>query len=178
VLQPTSRATYRAREGASIEYTGRTTNRSVHWENLPVVGVSYEDGLAFAAWLDRTGEVPGARPCTSLEWERAARGADGRAYPQGEQLSPSDANFDETYGRIALAFGLDEVGSHPASDSPYGVADLLGNAWEATTGLDGKPWLKGGSFYQDRASALSTNNWPSEPTQRGIRYGLRMCTSR
>ena len=50
-------------------------------------------------WLDRTGRVPGARVCEEREWERAARGADDRMYPHGDNLEPDDANFDETYGK-------------------------------------------------------------------------------
>ena len=168
-------ATFVAETGSSLLYPERTVRSRVRWERLPVSGVSYTDGIAYAAWLDRTGRVPGARLCTVREWERAARGADGRTFPQGEQLEAKDANFDETYDRRTLAFGPDEVGTFPGSDSPYGIADLAGNVWELTTGPDGKPWSKGGSFYQGRLTAMASNNNPSEPGQRGIRYGLRIC---
>ncbi|MEJ7597237.1 MAG: bifunctional serine/threonine-protein kinase/formylglycine-generating enzyme family protein [Kofleriaceae bacterium] len=173
-LRPTTE-TFRAATDRPLVYPSRRVRAQVRWERLPVSGVSYQDGLAYAAWLDRTRRVPGARLCTVREWERAARGADGRTYPHGERLRPTDANFDETYGRTTLAFGPDEVGSFPASDSPFGIADLAGNVWELTTGPDGKPWSKGGSFYQNQLTAAATNNSPSEPGQRGIRYGLRIC---
>lgn len=173
-LKPASEILH-AEAGAPLVYPGRSERAQVRWEHLPVSGVSYTDGVAYAAWLDRTGRVPGARLCTVREWERAARGADGRTFPHGDQLGPDDANFDETYGRKTLAFGPDEVGSFPASESPYGIADLAGNVWELTTGPDGKPWSKGGSFYQGRLTAMATNNNPSEPGLRGIRYGLRIC---
>src|SRR5678815_2053151 len=96
---------------------------------LPVAAVSYEDAVAFAAWLDRSGRVRGARLCDEYEWERAARGADGRTFPTGTVLAPDDANIDVTYGREPLAFGPDEIGSHPQSRSPVGADDMAGNIW-------------------------------------------------
>ena len=74
--------------------------------------------------------MPGARLCTELEWERAARGADDRLFPHGDELDADDANFDVTYGRVDSAYGPDVVGSHPASRSPFGVDDLAGNVFE------------------------------------------------
>ena len=118
--------------GVSVVYPGRTVRREQAWERWPVVGVRVADARAYAAWLDRTGRVPGARLCTNAEWERAARGADDRLYPHGDELAPDDANWIKTYDEKAAALGPDEVGSHPASDSPFGVADLAGNAWEWT----------------------------------------------
>jgi formylglycine-generating enzyme required for sulfatase activity len=119
--------------------------------------------------------VRGARLCTAREWERAARGADGRSYPHGESLVATDANFDLTYGQQPLAYGPDEVGTHAASDSPFGVADLAGNALEWIRGLTGGPWMKGGSWYHGVISALSNNGGIGEETQRDVRIGIRVC---
>ena len=175
-IEMTTNNVLRAGEGEPLVYAERTVRRSVGWERLPVVGVSYRDGLAYTAWLDRTGRVRGARTCTVREWERAARGADGRSYPHGDTLRATEANVDETYGRKTLAYGLDEVGSFSASDSPFGVSDLAGNVWEATTGGGGGLRYKGGSFFQTRLAALSSNAAnPGEPTQRNVRIGLRVC---
>ena len=148
------------------------------WRRLPVVGVSWDDALAYSAWLDRTGRVRGARPCTELEWERAARGADGRVFPHGESLAPQDANFDETHGREGI--GPDEVGSHPASRSPFGVDDLAGNVWEMTAPVLGgsEPVMRGGSFAFARGASQAVNREPVEAGFRDVAVGLRICASR
>jgi formylglycine-generating enzyme required for sulfatase activity len=90
-------------------------------------------------------------------------------------LRASDANIDETYGRISSAFGPDEVGSFPASNSPYDVADLSGNVWELVAIAD-KPLYKGGSFYQTAFAANAENRGnPADPKLGNIRIGLRVC---
>src|SRR5262249_3922687 len=123
---------------------------------------------------------PGARLCGEREWERAARGADGRAYPGGDQLGHDDANIDDTYGRVPAAYGPDEVGSYSGSKSPYDLEDMAGNASEIT-----EPWSKelgsamqrGGAWYFDDITALSAYREVSEPTQRDPTAGLRVCAS-
>jgi formylglycine-generating enzyme required for sulfatase activity len=172
-LQPASEPYHSI--GATLTYPGRQTNRTVRWQRLPVSAVSWHDALAYLAWLDRSGRVPRARPCTAVEWERAARGADGRTFPTGDTLPASAANIDVTYGRHPRAYGPDEVGSHPASDSPFGVADMAGNTWELVRGPDGNPWVKGGSWYQGAVTAASSNHNVPDPTQRSVWTGLRVC---
>ncbi len=173
VLEVASR-TYRVKEGEALEYPGRTERRRVRWEALPVSGVTLDEAAAYAEWLAASGRVPKARLCRELEWERAARGADGRRYPHGDALSPGQANIDRTYGQLATAFGPDEVGSHPASDSPFGVSDLAGNAYEWTLGAAG-PVIRGGSWYQGASTALSANRDPTEASLRSSRIGFRVC---
>lgn len=176
-MQPTTRV-YTAGPGERVVYPGRRRQAAQDWLRMPVAGISWEDGEAYAAWLDRTGRLPGARVCDEHQWERAARGADGRAYPHGDRLAPEDANFDETYGRQPLGFGLDEVGSHGLSDSPFGVADMAGNVWEWVRSLrQGEILIRGGSFYQDQISSRSANRQPGEHTWRSIMVGLRLCAS-
>ena len=98
-----------------------------------------------------TGRVPGARLCNEREWERAARGADDREFPHGDHLEPDDADIDQTYGKEPLAFGPDEVGSHPASRSPFGLDDMCGNVFEWTTSslAPNEHVLRGGGYYYD-----------------------------
>src|SRR5262249_25131127 len=128
--------TYVAETGQPLHYEHRTRRAEQDWARLPVAAVSYDDAVAFAAWLDRTGRVRGARLCDETEWERAARGADARTFPTGDTLGPDDANIDVTYGRDPLAYGPDEVGSHPASRSPVGAEDMAGNVWEWTRSVE------------------------------------------
>ncbi|WNG41896.1 SUMF1/EgtB/PvdO family nonheme iron enzyme [Archangium violaceum] len=170
---------YSAREGQRLRYLERDRRAEQDWLRFPVSGISWDDARAYLAWLDRTGRLRGARLCEKHEWERAARGADGRLFPHGGTLAPDDANFDETYGRKALAFGPDEVGSHPSSDSPFGVADISGNVWEwmSSASSPGQPIYGGGGFYQQRSAARSTNHGSGEPHLRSPFIGLRVCAS-
>ncbi|WP_158623914.1 SUMF1/EgtB/PvdO family nonheme iron enzyme [Corallococcus llansteffanensis] len=169
---------YHAKEGEPLRYQDRELRAEQDWRRFPVSGVSWEDARAYVAWLDTTGRVPRARLCTEREWERAGRGADGRDYPHGPTLAPDDANFDATYGRKPRAFGPDAVGSHPVSDSPFGVADLSGNVWEwLVTDTGGTAAYGGGSFYQDALTARVLNHGDGEPRTRFPFIGLRVCAS-
>ena len=130
-----------------------------------------------AAWLDRSGRVPGARLCDEHEWEHAARGADGRRFPHGERIEPDDANFDETYARVG--FGPDEVGSHPASDSPFGVRDMAGNVWEFVRSIwrVEQPVIRGSGWYYGAFTLRSDNRDIVEPATRDPIVGLRICAT-
>jgi serine/threonine protein kinase/formylglycine-generating enzyme required for sulfatase activity len=169
--------TYRAGEGETFQYDDRERRGSQNWSRFPVAGVSPEDALEFAAWLDRSGRVPGARLCSEREWERAARGADAREFPHGNQLLREDANFDLTYGRKSGSYGPDEVGSHQLSVSPFGVYDLVGNVWDLTSSvLDrGQFVARGGSFYQCLKTLWSTNRDPVGSATRDHTIGIRIC---
>jgi len=177
-LTPTTR-TYTAETGQRLRYEQRTKRAEQDWTKFPVAAVSYEDAIVFTAWLDRTRRVPGARLCDEYEWERAARGADARTFPSGGALAPDDANIDVTYGRDPLAFGPDEVGSHPASRSPIGAEDMAGNVWEWTSSVDGVegPVARGGGWYNAELSSRSVNREHGEPTQRHVHIGVRVCAT-
>ena len=95
----------------------------------PVVLVSYEDAEAFATWH---GEQDGAtyRLPTAPEWEKAARGTDGRYFPWGNDWQPEATN--------SASSGLwhtSAIASFPLSRSPYGVEDMAGNVFEYTSTL-------------------------------------------
>jgi formylglycine-generating enzyme required for sulfatase activity len=168
---------YTVREGEDIHYADRTTRAAQHWSRLPVSAVSFHDVEAYTAWLRDTGRVPNARPCTEHEWERAARGADGRAFPAGSELGPDDANVDVTYGRQIAAFGPDEVGSHPGSTSPFGLEDAAGNVWEwtASNGDPGVPVARGGGFFQNASLGRPEQRSEDIADRRDPFYGVRVC---
>jgi len=175
-LQPTTHP-YSARWGEPIVYVGRDRRATQDWRKMPVSGITAEDAEAYAAWLAATGRVPGARLCTELEWERAARGADDRLFPHGDALAPDDANFDETYAKSPAAMGPDEVGAHPASASPFGAHDMAGNVWEWTRSATttGAHAARGGSYYYAVNDARVSNRQAPEPSFRDVSVGLRVC---
>lgn len=177
-LTPTTR-TYTVETGQRLHYEHRAKRVDQDWTRFPVTAVSYEDAGAFTAWLDRTGRVPGARLCDEYEWERAARGADARTFPTGNALSPDQANIDMTYGRDPLAFGPDEIGSHPESRSPVGADDMAGNVWEWTRSVEtaDAPVARGGGWYYTELDARSVNRERGEPTQRNVSMGVRVCAT-
>ncbi|WNG52040.1 protein kinase [Archangium minus] len=170
----------KAREGETFRYPERTQRDIADWRRFPLSGVSAEDLAGYFFWLDSTGRLPGARLCSELEWERAARGADGREYPHGERLLPDEANIDATYNRQPTTFGPDMVGSHPVSTSPFGLFDMAGNAYELTRPVTpdlGRISLRGGGWYYDSTMALAANRSAGDPTLRSPVIGVRVCAS-
>jgi eukaryotic-like serine/threonine-protein kinase len=71
--------------------------------------------------------------------------------------------------------GPDEVGSHVASTSPFGLADMSGNAFEWTRGAGGGYVVRGGSFYHDRKTANLTNRYTVGDELREGTVGVRVC---
>ncbi len=175
-LQPTTHV-YTARVGENLHYEARDRRAVQDWLRFPVSGVSPEDAEAYVGWLASTGRVPGARLCSELEWERAARGADDRDYPHGNHLERDDADIDQTYGKAPLAFGPDEVGSHPASRSPFGLDDMCGNVfeWARSSLAPNEHVLRGGGFYYDATTARIPNRQVPEPTIHDANIGFRVC---
>lgn len=171
--------TYSADSGSPLVYEGRNRNASVRWERLPLSGITQVEADAYLAWLDRSNKVPGARYCTEYEWERAARGADGRIFVGGDTLRPDDANFDETYGRVPTAMGPDPVGSYPQNPSPFGLHDTDGNAYELTTSNHGKGVLmvRGGAYFYSAIQARTTARFEFPRGYRDPTLGLRVCAT-
>ncbi|HEY6175399.1 MAG TPA: SUMF1/EgtB/PvdO family nonheme iron enzyme, partial [Kofleriaceae bacterium] len=175
-LRPTT-IEYVVRWGEPLRYRGRSAHAVQDWRRLPVTGISFDDATAFAAWLAR-GRLRGARLCSELEWTRAARGADDRVFTIGRRLLPGDANFDLTYGGTDVAFGPDEVGSHPKSASMFGVEDLHGNAEEIVraTRWGEATAVYGGSWYHERVQQRLDNRFRNVPSTRHMLMGFRVCS--
>lgn len=94
----------------------------------PVVGVSWDEALAYCCWLS---EVTGGsyRLPSEAEWEKAARGSDGRLYPWGNTFEPMYCNAKGAGSNNTLPVAA----KSPAGDSPWGVAQMVGNCWEWTS---------------------------------------------
>jgi formylglycine-generating enzyme required for sulfatase activity len=166
------------RRGGPLCRPKRTERRCQDWLQMPAAGISLEDAVAYTAWFARV-RVPGARLCAEREWERAARGADDRMYPWGDEARPGDANFQETYEVDSERMGEDAVGSFPIDRSPLGVADLGGNVAEwvgdiidrsrATTRI-----ARGGYWSDVSLYALAAMR-PVYDEERNEGVGVRVC---
>ena len=103
------------------EKTGHKMPKAPSWgwqDDHPIVNVSWDDAAAYCQWAGV--ELP-----TEAQWEKAARGTDGRIWPWGNQWDSSKCN-----NRASAVGGTAPVGSYPSSASPYGVMDMAGNVWE------------------------------------------------
>jgi len=101
-------------------------------ENHPVVLVSWYDAVAYCSWLAEVTGRPYRLP-SEAEWEKAARGTDGRIYPWGDEWDVKRCNSSEE--RLG---GTTPAGAYPRGASPYGLQDMVGNVWEWTRSLRGE----------------------------------------
>jgi eukaryotic-like serine/threonine-protein kinase len=161
--------------GEKLIYPERVVHRAQDWLRFPVSSISPRQARAYAGLQNG---LLNPRLCSESEWERAARGADGRSFTVGEKLYPSQANFDVSYRRRSGAFGPDEIDSHPESASPFGANDMEGNAFEIVESShdDAEVMEKGGSWYHsiDLEGHLA-GRYGLEPETRSVTLGLRLC---
>lgn len=159
--------------------------------DLPVVNVTFEEAQAYAKWAGRS--LP-----SEAQWEKAARGTDGRLYPWGDDPPTPDskrANIEGAGDGFAAAA---PVGSFPDGRSPYGALDMAGNVWQWTfdwydpkyyasvapgaenpegppsgAALGNQIAVRGGAFTSKPADVRSTNRYPRVATDRGRNIGFR-----
>ena len=189
-------------EGADWEHPQGPGSSVSEKGDHPVTLVSWDDAVAFCRWAsEETGRE--VRLPTEAEWEKAARGTDGRRYPWGDE-SPSgrllnyadqnlkadwsDENEDDGYELTA------PVGNYPDGASPYGALDMAGNVWEWTSSLykdypydvkDGREdrsdrgarVLRGGSFLNNARYVRSADRDGDNLYARSSGIGFRVCAS-
>jgi len=182
-----------AQFGAFVQATGYTCNAQLDIKNKkdhPVGNVTWKDARAFCAWASQVTRQAVVLP-SEAQWEKAARGPDGRLYPWGNEVP------DRTRCNIENWFkGPTPVGQFsPLGDSPYGCVDMIGNVWEWTCSLykdypydpgDGREdlaagdevprVLRGGSFDDHRRYARCSYRFRNFPSyyyvDRGFRVGV------
>jgi len=150
---------------------------------LPMVGVSYFDAARYCTFVNK-------RLPTEAEWEKAARGPEGRRYPWGDAFDCRRGNFGNFGGDGRCA---DQgapgrpvaVGSFPDGASPYGVLDLSGNVWEWVDGRYGfaqlnRPGLRllrGGGCCSIFGLSRSSDRLALPATYRDVDIGFRCARS-
>jgi formylglycine-generating enzyme required for sulfatase activity len=149
-------------------------------DDHPIVDVSWNDAQAYCAWA-------GVKLPTEAQWEKAARGTDGRIYPWGNEFSTSKAWTKES-GATHTA----PVGSFPDGASPYGCLDMAGNVCEWCQDWYGKDYyasspssnptgpgyaegrvLRGGSWFSDSFYCRCANRDDPDPSLTLDIYGFR-----
>ena len=155
-------------------------------DNHPVRYVNWDDAIAYCKWLSEKSGLLVTLP-TEAEWEKAARGTDGRIYPWGNEFDKDKCNTSES--------GINNttpVGKYsPTGDSPYGCADMAGNVWEWTRSIfmpypykadDGRESLedfgyrvvRGGSWDLNRVVARASHRYNYYPDLRDANFGFRL----
>ncbi|HET89582.1 MAG TPA: NACHT domain-containing protein [Chloroflexi bacterium] len=155
--------------------------------NQPVVGVTWYEAAAYCRWLEerlrmthsewriwRDGKIEThdspatftVRLPSEAEWEKAARGTDGRTWPWGNEWDAARVNVEETNLERPSPVGI-----LPGGHSPYGVADAVGSVWEWTQSLWGPDWQRPTFGYPYRPDDGREETTPGDEMLRVVRGG-------
>jgi formylglycine-generating enzyme required for sulfatase activity/class 3 adenylate cyclase len=118
---------------AAWQEVGQKQKEPRYWQdarfnkaNQPAIGLSWYECVAYCRWLSaETGQL--YRLPTEAEWEKAARGVDGRVYPWGNEFEANRVNAREGDQKVCTST---PVGIYPSGVSPFGLFDCAGNVWE------------------------------------------------
>ncbi len=138
----------------------------------PVVHVHFDDARTYAAWRSARDGARYRLP-TEDEWEKAARGTDGRFFPWGDHFDPACCLMRDTVpGRPSLH----PVGSRPADESPYGVRDMAGGAraWTDSWYEPGQRALRGGAWNLYANFCRAASRWGMSPNRPLANTGIRL----
>ena len=181
---PNPLATWEHTTGANWQHPRGSGSDLTELEQHPVVHVTWDDADAYCQWAGR-------RLPTEAEWEKAARGTDGRLYPWGNSWPTGKlSNFDRNVG------GTMPVGSYPDGMSPYGALDMAGNVWEwvadyhsekyyevssprnpqgPSSGIDRV--MRGGSWYMEAGNIRAAYRGWDDQTKMNVHVGFRCARS-
>jgi formylglycine-generating enzyme required for sulfatase activity len=159
------------REAENITQPAFWEDADRNGDQQPVVGINWYEAVAYARWLSaQTGHE--YRLPTEAEWEKAARGTDGRIWPWGDDWEAANCNCDRTIGRTT------PVGQYPEGASPYGALDMAGNVFEWTATEWGKdyPYIQEDGWIaaylaREGVRVLRGGSWNAE--QRFVRGAYR-----
>jgi formylglycine-generating enzyme len=136
-----------ATKGAKMPDAPKDFNQDWSKKDHPMVNVSWHDAQKFAEWATKVAKITLLLP-SEAQWEKAARGVDGREYPWGNDWDSSKCCCGENSNG-----GTASVGSYPSgANEQYGLLDMAGNVWEWCLDWYGADWYKNPESFKNDPS--------------------------